>query len=252
MNLSDFAKLTTKELSKMNVTQLRDLAKEQGKKLNKRLSNIRGNQDASKLAYNAVMESGGKFGVKRIKRGTENEKTDLLLEIKREQRFQNAKSSTVRGAIQVSKNIQKATGMTAEEHSKKVGAEYEKQEKARLKAKNKKHKLTKAQIKRIKAERKKKELEAKKAYNKTVGEAWDVFHKWREEHPNVSYAKESVKAGVNDYVVQKTSGTAKELGWTKENMQANLKQYFDYTVEKEPTVPDAWTTVNKDMQLPFI
>lgn len=252
MKLEDFAKLTTKQLSKMSVGDLRDLAKEQGKKLNKRLSNIRGNEDASKLAYNAVMESGGRFGVKRIKKGTENEKKDIILEIKRQQRFQRAKSSTVKGAIEVNRNIQKATGMTAEESAKKAGAKFEKEEKARLIAKNKKHKLTKAQAKRIKAERKKREQQAKKDYNKTVGDAWEVFHKWREEHPAVSYAKEGVKSEVIEYAVSRTVGDWAGAPLTKKESESILKSGFDANVKKQPEVPDAWTTVNKDMQLPFI
>lgn len=250
MKLEDFAKLTAKELGKMNVTQLRDLAKEQAKKLNKRLSNLRGNKEASHIAYNEAMQSGGKFGVKHIKKGTENEKTDLIYEIKRELRFQRSKSGTVRGAKEVKKNIQKATGKTAEEYSKEKGREYEKKEKERLKAKNKKHKLTKAQLKRIKKERAKREKEAKKQYNKAVGEAWDVFHRWREEHPNVSYSKEGVKASVNEFTVEKTN--RKYTDMSDMQMNSALKDMFNLSVEKEPTVPDAWTTVNKDMQLPFI
>lgn len=250
MKLETFETLTYKELRDMSVADLRKLASEQGKKLNKRLSNLRGNKEASHIAYNEAMQSGGKFGVKKIKKGSEDEKMQLISEIKREQKFQKAKSGTVRGAIKQRKEIQKATGRTAEEYGKEKGKEYEKKEKERLIAKNKRHKLTKAQIKKIKKERKKREKEAKRQYNRTVGEAWSVFHRWREEHPAVTYSKEGVKATVNEFTVEKTDNYYKDM--SQAQMDMALKDMFNMHVEAQPEVPDVWTTVNKDMQLPFI
>lgn len=247
MKLSDFETLTYKELNNMDVGMLRRLASEQGKKLNKRVSNISGNKEASQIAVKEVMTSGGKFGVRKIAKGGENEKTALISEIKREQKFQKAKSGTVRGAKQQKESIQKATGKTAREYGKEKGKEYEKKEKARLKAKSKTGKLTKAQVKRIRQQVKRVQEREKKAYDNAVGEGWEVFHKWKEEHPNVSYAKESVKAGVDEYVTERL-----ESGLDSDDIQTSLRDYFLGTIEKQPTPPDVWSTVDESMRLPFI
>ena len=54
MKLSEFEMLTYKELNNMDVDTLRRLASEQGKKLNKRVSNIRSNKEVSHIAVNEV------------------------------------------------------------------------------------------------------------------------------------------------------------------------------------------------------
>lgn len=247
MKLSEFETLTYKELSSMDVDTLRSLASEQGKKLNKRVSNIRSNKEVSHIAVNEVMSSGGKFGVRKIAKGSENEKTALISEIKREQRFQKAKSGTVIGARKLKESIQKATGKTAREYGKEKGKEYEKKEKARLKAKSKTGKLTKAQVKRIRQQVKRVQERERNAYDNAVGEGWDVFHRWKEEHPNASYAKESVKAGVDEYVTERL-----ESGFGPDDIQASLKDQFNSIVETQPTPPDVWSTVNESIRLPFI
>lgn len=247
MTLSEFETLTYKDLNSMNVDTLRRIASEQGKKLNKRVSNIRYNKEVSHMAVNEVMSSGGKFGVRKIAKGGENEKTALISEIKREQKFQKAKSGTVKGAREQKESIQKATGKTAREYGKEKGKEYEKKEKARLKAKSKTGKLTKAQVKRIRQQVKRVQERERKAYDNAVGEGWDVFHRWREEHPNASYAKESIKAGVDEYVTERL-----ESGFELDDMQVSLKNQFNSTVEKQPTPPDVWSTVNESIRLPFI
>lgn len=247
MKLSEFETLTYKELNNMNVDTLRSLASEQGKKLNKRVSNIRNNKEVSHIAVNEVMSSGGKFGVRKIAKGSKNEKTALISEIKREQKFQKAKSGTVRGAKEQKESIQKATGKTAREYGKEKGKEYEKKEKARLKAKSKTGKLTKAQVKRIRKEVKRVQERERKAYDNAVGEGWDVFHRWREEHPNASYAKENVKAGVDEYITERLAS-----GSEPDDIQTSLKDYFMGTIETQPTPPDVWSTVNESIRLPFI
>ena len=247
MKLSEFETLTYKELNNMDVDTLRQIASEQGKKLNKRVSRIISNKKVSHIAVDEVMSSGGKFNVRKIEKGGENEKAALISEIKREQKFQKAKSGTVRGAKKLKESIQKVTGETAREYGKEKGKEYEKKEKARLKAKSKTGKLTKAQVKRIKNQAKRiKEKEAK-AYDNAVGEGWDVFHRWREEHPAVSYAKESVKAAVDEYVSETLSGE-----FEPDDMKSSLHDLFTDMVESQPSVPDVWSTVNESMRLPFI
>ena len=247
MKLSEFETLTYKELNSMDVDTLRQIASEQGKKLNKRVSNIRSNKKVSHIAVDEVMSSGGKFNVRKIAKGGENEKAALISEIKREQRFQKAKSGTVRGAKKLKESIQKVTGITAREYGKEKSKEYEKKEKARLKAKSKTGKLTKAQVKRIRKQTKRVKEKEEKAYDNAVGDGWDVFHKWREEHPNASYAKESVKSGVDEYVAESLSGY-----FEPEDMESSLHDLFDYMIESQPSVPDVWTTVDESMRLPFI
>lgn len=247
MKLSEFNTLTYKELDAMDISQLRKLATEQGKKLNKRLSHLRGNKEASHIAYNEVMKSGGKFGSGKVKKGAEGEKKALINEIKREQRFSTAKSGTVLGAIKQKQEIQKSTGQTSKEYGKRKGKEYEKEETEKLKKKSKTGKLTKAQKKRISKERKRIEREAKKKYDKAVGEAWDVFHRWKEEHPTLQYTKENVKASVNEYAIKKS-----DIQPERDPLMMELKSKFDMSVNGQPEPPDVWTTVNDGVTLPFI
>ena len=126
MKLSEFETLTYKELNNMDVDTLRRLASEQGKKLNKRVSHIISNKKVSHIAVDEVMSSGGRFNVRKIAKGGENEKAALISEIKREQKFQKAKSGTVIGAKKLKESIQKATGKTAREYGKEKSKEYEK------------------------------------------------------------------------------------------------------------------------------
>lgn len=247
MKLSEFETLTYKELNNMDVDTLRRLASEQGKKLNKRVSRIISNKKVSHIAVDEVMSSGGKFNVRKIAKGGENEKAALISEIKREQKFQKAKSGTVIGAKKLKESIQKATGKTAREYGKEKGKEYEKKEKARLKAKSKTGKLTKAQVKRIRKQAKRIKEKEEKAYDNAVGEGWDVFHRWREEHPNVSYAKESVKAGVDEYVSKRLTDDS-----GSDDIKSNLHDLFTDMIESQPSVPDVWSTVDESMRLPFI
>lgn len=247
MKLSEFETLTYKELNNMDVDALRQIASEQGKKLNKRISRIISNKKVSHIAVDEVMSSGGKFNVRKIAKGGENEKSALISEIKREQKFQKAKSGTVRGAKKLKESIQKATGKTAREYGKEKSKEYEKKEKARLKAKSKTGKLTKAQVKRIRKQAKRIKEKEEKAYDNAVGEGWDVFHRWREEHPNVSYAKESVKSGIDEYVSASLSGDSES-----EDIKSNLHDLFTDMIESQPPIPDVWSTVNENMRLPFI
>lgn len=239
MKLSEFETLTYKELQAMDVDTLRKLVSDQGKKLNKRVSNIRYSSKTSKIAVNEVMESGGKFAVRGIKKGSKTEKSELIHEAKREQKFSKAKSGTVLGAIKQKQNIQKQTGKTASEYGKQKAKEYKKQETEKAKAKSKTGKLTKAQKKSITKKAKAVEVYEKKKYDKAVGDAWDVFHRWREEHPNVAYAKESVKAGVDEYVNESVT-----FDFDKSDMDIGLHDYLDFTVVSPEELPDVWKTVS--------
>lgn len=251
MKLSTFETLTYKELQSMDVDTLRKLASEQGKKLNKRVSNIMYNKDTSKIAVNDVMSSGGKFGVRKIPKGADNEKSALISEIKREQKFQKSKSGTVKGAKAQKESIQKATGKTAREYGKEKAKQYKAEEEKKAKSKSKTGKLTKAQKKSIAKKAKAVEAYEKRQYDKAVGEGWEVFHKWREEHPNLSYAKESVKASVDEYVIEKTENQ-KELGWSDDDVRKALKGSFDYAVVSTEAPPSAFTVLPDSVQLPFI
>lgn len=238
MKLSEFHALTSEQLEALDTPALKKLVSEQGKKLNKRIKNINKNPDANKSAVTGVAVSGGRFGVK------DKTRAELLNEAKREQRFMDKKTSTVRGAVKVNDEIsKKAIGMTVKEYAKKKGEEYkEKAEKEKL-ATSKRGKLTKAQHKAIKRAQKKIEEMAKKQFNKDIGEAWDTFHKWKEENPaySMSYNKEEVKQTVNDYAVNpSTNKKAEDL---RSDFNANVERY-QKALQLEQTKDSVWTTVD--------
>lgn len=202
MKLEDFTKLTADELEQLDVPTLKKLVSEQGKKLNKRISDIRYNPEAAKISVNKIMKSGGKFAV----RGKDT-KSELVAEAKREINFAKEKTSTVSGARAAKKEIEKAyKGETSTEYGNRKRKEFEKEEtqKRTAQAKEKGRKgLTKAQRKSIKKQAKKIEKEQKKAYDKRAGEAWKDFKEWKESHPAIkNYNKEDIKSAVEEYAIE--------------------------------------------------
>lgn len=228
MTLSEFQTLTSDQLEKLAKDELKKLVSDQGKKLNKRISNIKGNPEANKSAVRSVESSGGRFGVS----GKETKRA-LISEAMREQRFMNMKTSTVKGAIEVHRQSEKTvTGMTAEQYAKNAGKVWEEAEKERRKQEGKK--IAKRTQKAISKKRKSLEKEARKVFNKNIGEAWDQFHKWKEENPAFSYSKDSVQQIVNDYAV----------GELDANDPTDLKHNFSMSVVYDNKESQVWNTVS--------
>lgn len=247
MTLSDFYTLTTDQLESLDKQQLKKLVSEQGKKLNKRISNIKGNPKANKTAVRIVESSGGRFGVK-----GKDTKRSLIAEAKREQRFMDKKTSTVKGAVQVHEESgQKVTGMTSKQYAKSKASDFKKQKTSEKKAKSKTGKLTKAQKKSIDKQVKQIEKKAEKQYNDDIGEAWEAFHKAKEENPAYtgSYSKERVKQLVNDYAIHKSDNIFGRSDFK------DMKDAFNYTIfsvqHMEPyyNSDDVWQTVDPESPL---
>lgn len=241
MKLEEFTQLSVDELERLDVPTLKRLVSEQGKKLNKRISNIRYNPEAAKISVNKIMRSGGKFGV----RG-KDEKSELIDEAKREINFAKEKTSTVYGARAAKKEIEKSyKGETSEEYGKRKRKEYEKEEtkKKMEQAKEKGKKgLTKAQKKSIKKMGKKVEKAQKKIYDKRAGEAWSEFKKWKEKHPSIEhYNKEDVKSSIEEYA---KIGDDSELSKTLKQAEKDYKKAISkisepiWTIAKDKDVPD--------------
>lgn len=228
MTLSDFQKLTSDQLEGLTKEELKNLVSSQGKKLNKRISNIKGNPESNKSAVRSVESSGGRFGV-----SGKDTKRALIAEAKREQRFMSMKTSTVKGAVEVHRQSEKAvSGITAEQHARDVGRAWEESEKERKRQQGKK--ITKRTEKSIKKKRKSLENEARKVFNKNIGDAWEQFHKWKEENPSFSYSKDSVKQIVNDYAV----------GDSEFNDPEDLKPVFNMSVVYDKKENQVWNTVS--------
>lgn len=272
MKLSEFETLTYKELSKMSVDSLRKLAREQAGKLNKRIDRISGSSKTSKIAVRQAKESGGRFGVSRIQKEKQaaqksgksyDEKSALIGEIKREQRFQKAKSGTVRGAKKQKVEIEKATGITSREYAKEKAQRYKKEEEEKKKQENQKRRekakkakksgkkskrvkpetgrLTKAQKKAIDRAVKKIQKEAEKEYNKALGQAWTSFKEYKEAHPNESYSKEQIKSIVNEYAI---NGADNSVGIDDYLFERDMEKIFSGSDQKQET-NNVWTTVDK-------
>lgn len=228
MTLSDFQILTSEQLEGMTIAELKSLVSSQGKKLNKRISHIKGNPEANQSAVRVVEVSGGRFGVS----GKETKRA-LISEAKREQKFMNMKTSTVRGAMKVHEQSEKAVvGITARQYAQNAGKAWEESEKERLRQQGKK--MTKRTQKSISRKKKLLEKKAKKVFNKKIGDAWEQFHKWKEENSSFTYSKDSVKQIVNDYAV----------GESVVNIPEDLKPVFNISVIYDKEKNQVWNTVS--------
>lgn len=241
MKLSDFYTLTGDQLESMDVQSLKKLVSEQGQKLNKRISNIKGNPKANKGAVKSVESSGGRFGV-----SGKDTKRALILEAKREQRFMDKKTSTVKGAVKANQRSGKdITGMTSKQYAKKEASKKIKKEKEEEKKRignaSKKRKQSKSQKKKWDKKRRQYEKEAEKKYNKDIGDAWEQFHKWKEECQAFTYNKESVKKAVHEYAVTNFNDTEMLKG---ENAKLRQSFYDAVIYDTEKYENDVWQTVS--------
>ena len=182
----------------LSTPELKSLVSSMGSRLNKRVVNIKYAQGANKTAYEKIQESGGKFSVK-----GKNRKA-LLYEAKREQSFYRMKGSTVSGAKQIYKNMEKAMGSDKKK--------YMREEKKKAKKEGRKFNRN----------------QASKNYDKRVGKAWDDFKKWKEKHPALNYDKNTLKK----QVIEKGKGKRKAFNYKKmieqgENGKGNERNPFE-------------------------
>lgn len=229
-------KLSVDDLSKLDIRTLRNIVSEQGKKLNKRIKRISKLKDTLKTAVNEVKKSGGTFKVSDIRKGTKNERKQLIAEAVREQQFNSKKSSTVRGAkAEKDYIIKKVTGKSQKEYKAEKRDEFKKAEFDKIASKQKKP--TKAQNRRINRQAEDYAEEQSKIRNTRIGEAWETFHKWKEAHPVVGYSKDKVKNTVNEYA-------------ENDEPQQSLNNVFDsFTGVPDDLQYDVWQTVDED--IPF-
>lgn len=175
MTLAEFNNLTTTQLMHLSTPELKSLVSQMGGRLNKRISNLKYAEGANKSAYEKVQESGGKFSVKGKNR------KELMYEAKREQGFYRMKGSTVSGAKQIYKSMEKAIGSDKKKYMKKE----------KKKAKKEGRKFNRRQV--------------SKEYDQRVGKAWDDFKKWKAQHPALNYDKDNLKK----QVIEKGNGSRK-------------------------------------------
>ena len=179
MTLSEFNNLSTTQLMHLTTPELKSLVSQMGGRLNKRVSNLKYAEGANKSAYEKVQESGGKFSIKGKNR------KELMYEAKREQSFYRMKGSTVSGAKQIYKNMEKAMGTDKKKYLKQ------------------KKKQAKKEGKKFNAK------QESKSYDGRVGNAWKAFKKWKEKHPALNYDKDTLKK----QVIEKGKGTRKAFSY---------------------------------------
>ena len=175
MTLAEFNNLTTTQLMHLSTPELKSLVSQMGGRLNKRISNLKYAEGANKSAYEKVQESGGKFSVKGKNR------KELMYEAKREQGFYRMKGSTVSGAKQIYKSMEKAIGSDKKKYMKKE----------KKKAKKEGRKFNRRQV--------------SKEYDERVGRAWDDFKEWKTQQPVLNYDKDNLKK----QVIEKGNGSRK-------------------------------------------
>lgn len=240
MRLQEFQKLTGQQLDKMDTASLRRLVSAQGQTLNRRLTNIRYNEDASKIQYHNVMESGGRFTTLSHQNKTRHGKPkpmnrkELLYEAKREQQFARSKGSTVSSAKALKVQNQRAGGgQTAKEYAKKKKKEAQAKVREQIYAENRAkgrraNKYTPAQKYAMKQAGKQAYKEAKKAYDDAVTDYWEKYHQYKEEH-NVEGSPTEITQNVSKYAFMSKEEREKHF----ENI---VEQY--YLNNDEDTIPD--------------
>lgn len=151
MKSSEFNELSGLQLDKLSYKELSKLVSEQSKISNKRLTRIQSTKDAAKDAVKSVEKSGGRF------HASGRNKQQLVKEAKRIQRFNRAKTGTVKGAKAVTAQRQKqVTGESAEKAGRESAKQARKEKKKEIQEGRKKRgldpkKLTKKEKAKIKA-----------------------------------------------------------------------------------------------------
>lgn len=179
MKASDFNKMSGNQLARIPTPELKKLVSAQAQTANRRYQNIKSNPRTAKNAVRSVDKSGGRFSVK----GKDNTQS-LVLEAKRIQRFNKAKTGTVKGAIESKKAYEKAyKGKTAEQVGKEAEKKYKREhmEEARKAAAEKGKKVSKQTRKKIERESKKAGQRAASAYSEEAEQKRKEFDKDRED-----------------------------------------------------------------------
>lgn len=254
--IQQFADMKMQDLMILPTSELKVMVSTIGTRLNKRLTHLRGDRQASHIAYEEVMKSGGKFKTtKQVKQGNKilrqpMSRKELLFEAQRERQYIKSPTSTVSGARKYQKSLDVAAlGSTRTQYARQKYQEYKKAlrsddpiealrqmydyyNKAKSNAKREKIDST---IERLLKQKNVKETSTyfKKAavwaYNEAVSLRWDEFHKWREK--NMEY----YVAGSLD---QETARKMVEGSLLKKN-DDDVENYFDeklgdYLVKKGP------------------
>lgn len=147
--------LETLDVSKATIGELETALKKAVSSLNPRIKNIGKRHDTAKNAYKAIKESGGLFSLSNTKSQYGHSKkayrNALIREVARAQRFQKAKTSTVKGA-----------------------REYYKQSKDIL---SQKYGDTIDEL-------------SQRDLDDLISHEWDEFHRYLEQHPENYWSKE--------------------------------------------------------------
>ena len=122
LTLKQLDELSTEARMKLTKKELSHNLSEAAKRLNKRLDRLAVNPDASKYAFDNVMETGGRFGVKGKTRNEMQKELSRMLD------FYRSKTSTSAGAVAERKRQEKALFGRTREEARKAGESFEAEE----------------------------------------------------------------------------------------------------------------------------
>lgn len=253
MKLSEFEKLTYSDLEKLSTDQLKKLASEQGQKLNKRLDRISSSKETNKSAVRAVKESGGRFGVKGLTVKSRGGKVvesasrqNYIKEIRRQQNFQKAKTGTVKGAKKVQEESGKKVYITSGKDYEKERARQWRQEQKEKIGKKKWSQMSKKQKSKFYQEsRKFGKLARKNEYDKRISNYWEVYHRFKEEHPaqlEIGAMSQYYAPDVKRLAMRVATG---EIESTKDEVDKELQGILR-RAKKDDVKADVWETVDRN------
>lgn len=265
MKLQDFIQFTGLDLDALDTDTLRRLVSAQGQTLNRRISNIKYNPDASQIPIKSIMESGGRFTTRSHYRKTQHGKPvpmtrkELITEAKREINFAKKSYSTVKGAKALKAANQKiGGGQTSKEYAKKKAKEARAKVREQIYAENKAagrraNKYTPAQKYAMKQAGKQAYKEAKKSYDDAVTDYWEQYRRYKEEN-NVQGSPTEVSENVSEYAFQSEEDKRNHFEKIVENYYLNPSE--DEEIEDNNPLKladeneyDDWE--NTDEELPF-
>lgn len=186
MKALEFNELTGQQLAKLDTAQLSKLVSAQAKTANKRYTRIKNDKTSSKDAVKRVEKSGGRFGAKG------KTKQQLIKEAKRIQRFNKAKTGTIKGARAVTAERQRqVTGKTATEKAKEAKEEAKEEINRERKKAGKSAKLTKKEKAKVEAAGNRAKRKVEKETKQKVKEFEDARKKKQKKKRGKYYYAES-------------------------------------------------------------
>lgn len=186
MKALEFNELTGQQLAQLDRAQLSKLVSAQAKTANKRYTRIKNDKTSSKDAVKRVEKSGGRFGTKG------KTKQQLIKEAKRIQRFNKAKTGTIKGARAVTAERQRqVTGKTAAEKAKEAKEEAKKEIIRERKKAGKSAKLTKKEKAKVEAAGNRAKRKVEKETKQKVKEFEDARKKKQKKKRGKYYYAES-------------------------------------------------------------